>query len=174
MNLKLYEERAEIKASWKTTKPLAEFCEPVCICSPPLQQLNICSWFWPVFISWHLLLGSVHESLSWLDTSEVVTHLCKGQAHRFSLGTLLGCPQEGSMSHGDVLILPTLEGKKREANLKKKKKKGVICLLERHWDSKTSVWGLIIMTPIYWGLPMLRTVCTWSHFMLKTSLWGMH
>lgn len=75
---KHFEERAGIKVSRKTARPLAEFSEPMCTCAmlPGLPQLHICSCFGPVFISRHLLLGlCIHECLCWLNTWEVVTHL---------------------------------------------------------------------------------------------------
>lgn len=124
--------KTEIKASWKTPTPLAELSKPVCTCTcAPLHYRG------SIFVLGFDLFscpGWTHQGLSPMGI--------KGQAHKFSLGKLLECQQEGSTPHDGTLSLFLLLRGKTEAN-----KKSAICLLERHWDLEShSVWGLIIVT----------------------------
>lgn len=124
MNLKHYEERAEIKASWKTTKPPAEFSEPVRTCA--YVPLHYCSSIFALAFD----LLSFPDTCFWASesmracpgwTHQRLSPICiKYQAHGFSLGTLPECRHETSTSHGGILIFLLLLREKRERQIFKK------------------------------------------------------
>lgn len=123
MHLKFYEEKTEIKASWKTTKPLAELSEPVCACAyAPLHYrgsvfaLGFDLFSFPGTCFW--ASASMRACPGW--THQRLSPIClKGQARKFSLRTLLRCQQKGSTPHGSILILFLLLGEKRGKFLKR-------------------------------------------------------
>lgn len=68
--------------------------------------------------------------------------------------------------YSDSLPIPE---RKKERQIKR-----VNCIYLKSTETIKPFCGLILMVHIYWALPLLSTLYTLSHFLLITSLWGMH
>lgn len=112
-------------------------------------------------------VGLFLKHLQWLPNGEgIYSEGVQGQARELSQGTL-----DVSKRHQCLMVVfwysfYTLGGKRQIEKVQ--------CVSLKGTETVKPFCGLMVMARIYWALPMLSTLHTLSHFMLITSLWGMH